>query len=152
VFSKSPNKGYSHEIKIPSDTARIRQVSRQIEDFLKSKGVDQSSLFDIRLSAEEAVKNAMIHGNKRKKDLSVFIRYGFREGAFRMEVEDSGAGFALDKIPDPTKGDNILMEGGRGVFLIHKLMDKVLYDKNRVSMIKLVKSQRGGNDADHKGK
>jgi len=152
VFSESLNKTHSHEIKIPSDTACIRQVSRKIEDFLKAKTEDSSVLFDIRLSVEEAVKNAIIHGNKRKKNLSVSVRYSFREGAFSVEIEDAGSGFALGKIADPTKGDNILMEGGRGVFLMHKLMDKVLYNKNRVSMIKLLKSQKGGKNADNKGK
>ena len=143
---------HSHEIKISSDTTCIRRVSREIEDFLKEKEVDSSILFDIRLSVEEAIKNAIIHGNKRKKGLPVFVRYGFREGTFTIEIEDAGSGFIIERLPDPTKGDNILMEGGRGVFLMHKLMDKVLYDKNRVSMIKSVKSERRGKDADNKRK
>jgi len=150
VYSKNQNKTDIHQIKIPSDISYIRKVSQEIEDFLKNQTVEESTLFDIRLCVEEAVKNAIIHGNKRKHELPVFVRYGFNEDTFSVEIEDEGSGFTLKKLPDPTKGENILMEGGRGVFLILKLMDKVLYDKNRVSMIKLIK--RGGKNADHKGK
>ena len=66
-----------------------------------------------------------------------------------MKIEDEGPGFDPLKLPDPTKKENLLLEGGRGVFLMQKLMDKVEYDDkgNKVSMIKLIKEKKGGRDA-----
>ncbi|MBL7157459.1 MAG: ATP-binding protein [Candidatus Omnitrophica bacterium] len=134
-------------MKIPSDIKYIRKVSTEIENFLKSKNVDKSEIFDIRLCVEEAVKNAIIHGNKNKKDLPVFISYSLEDGRFAIEIEDKGKGFDPGKVPDPTKEENLLTEGGRGVFIIRKMMDKVRYDNssrgNKVFMVKFIGDKKG---------
>ncbi|NQU95107.1 MAG: ATP-binding protein [Candidatus Omnitrophica bacterium] len=136
-------------MRIPSDIKYIRKVSAEIENFLRSKNIDESYIFYIRLCAEEAIKNSILHGNKGDKGKSVFITYSLKGDKFNMEIEDEGSGFDPLKLPDPTKNENLLMEGGRGVFLIQKLMDKVEYNdrKNKVSMIKFIKEKKGGRDA-----
>jgi len=135
-------------VKIPSDIRYIRKASKEIEDFLKSRGVDGDTIFDIRLTVEEAVKNAIIHGNKKEKGKSVSLSYSLKDEKFRVEVEDEGNGFRPDSLPDPTLDEHIYAEGGRGVFLINKLMDEVKYNErgNKVSMIKYI-SAKGGRNA-----
>lgn len=136
-------------MKISSDIKEIRKASAEVENFLKANNIDKSSVFDIRLCVEEAVKNAIIHGNKKNKNTPVFIQYSLDGDKFKMEVEDKGNGFNPDELPDPTLDENLLREGGRGVFLIHKLMDEVKYSNNgnKVLMIKFVKKNKGGNNA-----
>jgi serine/threonine-protein kinase RsbW len=136
-------------MKIPSDIKYIRKVSAEVEDFLKSKNVEKSLIFDIRLSLEEAIKNAIIHGNKNRKGLSVFITYSLKGGSFTMEVEDQGAGFDPAGVPDPTLEENLYKGGGRGVFLIEKLMDKVRYNDrgNKVFMLKNLTIAEGSENA-----
>ena len=66
-----------------------------------------------------------------------------------IEIEDEGAGYVPDKVPDPTKEENLLVDRGRGVFLIHKLMDEVKYnDKgNKIIMTKYINNHKGDNNA-----
>ncbi len=115
-------------MRIPSNIKYIRKVSAEIENFLRSKNIDESFIFDIRLCAEEAIKNSILHGNKENREKSVFIAYSLKGDKFSMQIEDEGHGFDLEKLPDPTQKENLMMEGGRGVFLIQKLMDKVEYN------------------------
>ncbi len=125
-------------IEIPSDIGYIKKVSHELLEHLKEKGVDRSIQFDVRLAVEEAVRNAIEHGNTYNKELPVLIRYSVDGKKITVDIQDKGTGFHLKSVPDPREGGNLLQEGGRGVFLMHKLMDKVRYNKkgNRVTMIK----------------
>lgn len=136
-------------MQIPSDIAYIKKTSAEVENLLKSNNVDDSTIFDIRLCVEEAIKNAIIHGNKKKSNLPIFISYSLKGGRFIIEIEDQGNGFDPDKIPDPTLDENLLRGEGRGVFLIQKLMDEVRYSDrgNKVFMVKYLKKHKGGDDA-----
>ena len=137
-------------MKIPSDLKYIRKVSTVVENFLKSNNIDDPSLiFDIRLCVEEAVKNAIIHGNKKRRGFPVFISYSLRGARFSIEIEDRGEGFDPDHIPDPTVDENLYRGEGRGVFLIRKFMDKVVYNDrgNKIFMTKYVRTDMGGDDA-----
>ena len=125
-------------IEIPSDIGYIKKVSHELLERLKEKGIDRSIQFDVRLAVEEAVRNAIEHGNNYNKELPVLIRYSVDAKKITVDIQDKGTGFHLKSVPDPREGDNILEAGGRGVFLMHKLMDKIRYNKkgNRVTMIK----------------
>ncbi|MFH1593539.1 MAG: ATP-binding protein [Candidatus Omnitrophota bacterium] len=136
-------------MKIPSDIKYVKIVSEEVENFLKSKNANKTAIFDIRLCIEEAVKNAIIHGNRSRKDRSVFISYALDGDRFSIEIEDEGKGFNPSKVPDPTQNENLLREGGRGVFLIHKLMDEIKYNDrgNKTFMVKSIGKNKGGNNA-----
>jgi len=132
-------------MKIPSDVSYIKKVSSEIEAFLKSANVKSSIRFDIRLAVEEAVKNSIIHGNKKNKELPVVITYLLEGGKFTIEIEDRGMGFKPEKVPDPTHTKNLTKAGGRGVFLIMKLMDEAKYNDrgNKVFMVKFINDKKG---------
>lgn len=128
-------------IKVPSETRYIRKVSSRMLSGLDRYNIDESSLFDIRLCVEEAVRNAMVHGNHSDRRLSVKVAYWVDNDLLNIEVEDEGSGFDHANVDDPTLSEHILKNSGRGVYLIKKLMDKVEYnDKgNRVTMVKRLK-------------
>ena len=44
-------------------------------------------------------------------------------------VRDPGQGFDPAQIPSPIDEQNVHSEHGRGVFLIHRLMDEVRYER-----------------------
>lgn len=136
-------------MQIPSELVYIRRVSAEIEDFLKSNNVDDSCMFDIRLCVEEAIKNAIIHGNNNRKTLPVFISYSLEGGKFIAEIEDQGNGFDPAGLPDPTRRENLFKTGGRGVFIIQKLMDEIKYKGrgNKIFMVKCIKKKKGGDNA-----
>ena len=125
-------------IKIPSEIKQLKKVSSRILDSLASQHIDEAALFDIRLCVEEAVRNAIVHGNHCDKRLSVTISYWIEDGSFNIEVEDEGKGFDHKELPDPTEEGNMLRNHGRGVYLIRRLMNEVLYNDsgNKVKMVK----------------
>jgi serine/threonine-protein kinase RsbW len=79
------------------------------------------------LALTEAVTNAIYHGNrlKARKKVRVFTRRSNRSLLF--VVEDEGLGFDPDRLPDPTRPENLCKEGGRGVYLIRQVCDRVEY-------------------------
>jgi len=128
-------------IKVASETQYIRKVSSRIISFLEHYKVDEGRIFDIRLCIEEAVRNAMVHGNHSDKALAVRTAYWIDDGALNIEIEDEGQGFDHIGVADPTTPPHILKNSGRGVYLIKKLMDKVEYNEkgNKVTMLKRLK-------------
>ena len=117
------------KIEIPSDIGYIRKVSEEIFGVLEDLKIAKSIQFDVRLSVEEAVRNAIDHAHKHKKELPVNISYTADKNKIEIELEDRGEGFDPEKLPDPTVGENLLRGSGRGVLLIHKFMDEVKYNK-----------------------
>ena len=123
---------------IPSKAKEIKKLSSKIIATLVPYNLDKEIVFDIRLSTEEALRNAMHHGNKNREDLPVEVSFSVAKGVLEITVEDKGEGFDYKNLPNPTTDKNILRTCGRGVFLIHKMMDEVYYnDKgNKVRMVK----------------
>ena len=128
-------------IEIPSENRYIRKVSSDILSALSHYGVGESRLFDIKLCVEEAVRNAIMHGNRFDEKLRVKVSYLIADGRINIEVEDEGAGFDPAKIPNPTDKGNITKESGRGICLIRRLMDRVEFNKkgNKILMEKSLK-------------
>ena len=128
-------------IRVPSRTQYIRKVSSRLLSGLDRYDIDENRLFDIRLCVEEAVRNAMVHGNNSDGKLSVKTAYWVDNGELNIEIEDEGPGFDHVNVDDPTHPEHIMKNSGRGVYLIKKLMDRVEYnDKgNKVTMVKRLK-------------
>lgn len=131
-------------LKLSSETWNVRIASAKIVDYIvdyikkNKQDVSNDVLFDIKLCIEEAVRNAIVHGNKSKKDLMVDISYNIEDNKIKITVQDKGKGFTVSELPNPTHEDNLYKESGRGVYIIHRLMDKVVYNDigNLVTMEK----------------
>jgi len=123
---------------IANDSHLLKEVSKQLINLLKEKGVDEEIIFDIHIGFEEALRNAMIHGNKQDPDKKVMVETEVLENKVIIYVEDQGGGFDPHGLPDPTLDENLLKEGGRGVYLIKHLMDEVRYENGgrKIIMVK----------------
>ncbi|MDP3804760.1 MAG: ATP-binding protein [Candidatus Omnitrophota bacterium] len=126
---------------VPSETKSIRMVSFKLLEAIKPYGVSEDTLYDIRLCTEEAVRNAIVHGNLSDVHLLTTVSYWIEEDKIFIEVEDEGVGFDRGNLPDPTTDDNILKSFGRGVYLIEKLMDSARFNQsgNKITMTKKIK-------------
>ena len=113
-----------------------------IEDAIQTKlnecNFGQRSAFAVRLAVEEAVINAMKHGNHMDKAKTVTIRWAIDDRRAVIVVEDEGEGFDPAAVPDPTEDENLEMPHGRGLVLIRAYMDEVLFNEkgNQITMIK----------------
>src|SRR3990167_3279118 len=125
-------------LKLPTEVKYIKKASSNILEAVKPYNLGEDKLYDIRLSVEEAVRNAMVHGNSNDANLSVKVKYWIKDEKLNVEVEDEGAGYDLGSLPDPTEGDNIMKGSGRGVYLIRRLMDEVKFNEagNSIKMVK----------------
>ncbi|MCW9707793.1 ATP-binding protein [Fodinibius salsisoli] len=81
----------------------------------------------ILLPLSEAVSNAIMHGNKQDPGKKVTITAKSLENKFQISVRDEGGGFDPSSLPDPLKEENLLNQGGRGVYLIKEYADEVSY-------------------------
>lgn len=123
-------------IRIESKTINIRIVEKAIDETTSELGVSQESYGKILVSTLEAVNNAILHGNRLNPEKIVDIEISFNAIELKIKVTDEGPGFMPEKIPDPTKPENIESINGRGVFLMSHLADKIKYSKkgNSVTM------------------
>lgn len=130
--------------KISSNVKHIKSLWTKIFAHFKRLHLSDSDIFDIRLSTEEAIVNAMKYGNKFNEELPVLVDVVVSSNYVQVSVEDKGEGFDHAHIPDPTLNNNIGKTSGRGLYLIAHLMDKVVYnDKgNKVTMTKYIKQGR----------
>lgn len=124
---------------IPSNLDEVPRIQQDIEETLTACAFGDRDVFFIRLCVEEAVVNAIKHGNQLDPEKRVRITYAINSEHFFIEVEDEGAGFNPDELPDPTDPENIDKPCGRGVHLIKSFMTSVVYAGrgNIVSMTKL---------------
>ncbi|HOW36139.1 MAG TPA: ATP-binding protein [Candidatus Omnitrophota bacterium] len=131
--------------RFPTDLKSVKHASKKILDSLSDLKLDSSLLFDIKLSFEEALINAMKHGNKNDPRLTVDVDVVKGKDAVEIVVRDQGEGFDHTTCKNPTHEKNLERCGGRGVFLIRKLMDKVIFERNGscLRMIKKLKKKRG---------
>jgi len=114
------------------------EVLENLLDELKLKGVDDDTLFKVRLSLDECVTNAFRHGHSGDSRRSVTIGYLVEPDKVTMKVRDQGPGFDFGLIPDPTLKENLMQAGGRGVFITLKIMDEVSFNDvgNEVTVVK----------------
>lgn len=98
-------------------------IMREMESFQYS----ESSVFAIKLALEEALSNAVKHGNRRDPTKKITIRYAVNQECAAFIIRDEGEGFTPEEIPDPTDPEFINRPTGRGILLLNTYMDKVEY-------------------------
>lgn len=130
----------SHEIEevIPSEISAAQELQERIIQSLESFDYPARDIFCVRLAIEEAVTNAIKHGNKRDASKKVFVRCLVDERRVHLVVEDEGPGFDLAEVPDPTADENLDKPSGRGIRLMQSFLTAVEYNEkgNRVTLVK----------------
>lgn len=108
-----------------------RGIIEQIEPFLRSiPEVEQLAperRFNLIVATMEAVNNAIIHGNSNQPPSTVELWVEVDDQTVSVHVRDFGEGFDPDTLPDPRLRENLLRDGGRGVFLMRALADNVKF-------------------------
>lgn len=123
---------------IPSSKDIGHQAIEKLLAALTEAGWDGRDFFHVQMAAEEAMINAITHGNHESADLVVEVEFKVSKDAAYLRLKDQGKGFCPDTLPDPTDEDRLECVHGRGVFLIKEMMDEVKYNEcgNEVTMLK----------------
>jgi serine/threonine-protein kinase RsbW len=102
--------------------------------------------FGMNLSIDEALKNAIVHGNKSDPRKKVALSYYINSEKLEIIVRDEGIGFDHKNYKSLAEVD---AEAGRGLLLIGNFMDEIIFNDpgNEIKMIKyLGKSKTARED------
>lgn len=123
---------------IPSKLTELPAVQQAIIDDAQRHGFGKDEVFAIRLALDEAISNAIHHGNQGDPAKTVTIEYAVDDQTVTIDVTDQGPGFQRDTLPDPTLEENLTTPHGRGVMLIEAYMTEVRYNQsgNHITMVK----------------
>lgn len=127
---------------LPNDPAVGRKIEEEILGKLPDMGYDDSDVFAVKLSLDEALINAIRHGNQYDRGKKIKIGYRIDDEQVVITVADQGPGFNHDMLADPTTETNRWKQSGRGIFLIRAYMDEVSFNKrgNQIWLVKKMHS------------
>jgi serine/threonine-protein kinase RsbW len=135
-------KGAWYSLEIPSASDEILEVEESIIEALSQTALSETDVFAVRLALDEALANAIKHGNQADACKKVAIRFRIEDSSITITVRDEGSGFDFRNVPDPTTDENLELPCGRGLLLMRSYMDSVTFSPsgNEVTMVK----SRGG--------
>jgi serine/threonine-protein kinase RsbW len=105
-----------------SNREELAMLPRLLEEFRGRCPMGDDQFFNLVIAMTEAVNNAIVHGNRLDPGRRVRYSLECRDEGVHCVIEDEGEGFDPDEVADPLSPENIMSEGGRGMFLIRALM------------------------------
>ncbi|MDB4664538.1 response regulator [bacterium] len=150
---------------VTNDEAQIPDIISRLElPMVELDLFDEGERMQIAMALDEALLNAMIHGNlevsselrqsdngtpyvnliaERKeqapyRDRKVTVKLEASNERIIFTIRDDGPGFDAAALRDPTDPENLERAGGRGLLLINAFMDEVSHNEigNEIRMVK----------------
>ncbi|MGO9464241.1 MAG: response regulator [Isosphaeraceae bacterium] len=149
---------------LDNDPLVIPALVLHVQEYLvQLQFCDQTERIRIGVALEEALANAILHGNLeasselRQEDEHEYYRLAedrrrlppYRDRQVHCTVKltrseavfsfrDEGPGFDPSTLPDPTDPENLGRIGGRGLLLIRTFMDEVTFNEkgNQITLVK----------------
>ncbi len=115
---------------IPSTTTSQKSASSEFAELIKHVP-NESDKIELQWGFDEAVTNAMLHGNKYDPHKNVEININISPESVTLTVRDEGEGFDPTKVPDPTSPERILETSGRGIFMMRAYFQVEYSDEGR---------------------
>jgi len=154
---------------LESDLGLVAAAVRAVRSlFSRSTFIEDKTKLRLSVAFEEALLNAMYHGNLevdsklKETDHQAFHDLArqrcdeapYCERRVRVElklssdeavitIEDQGQGFDPQGLPDPSSPENLARASGRGLLLIRTFMDRVAHNERgtRITMVKRLKEE-----------
>lgn len=149
---------------LPNDPQLVPSLVAYLQHRIIEIGItDESERMRVGVGLEEALVNALYHGNlelssrlrdedptryeqlvqQRRQsspylDRRIHVQAKLSRESILFVIRDEGPGFDPRRLPDPTDPANLETVSGRGVFLMRTFMDEVIYNAtgNEVTLIK----------------
>ena len=110
---------------IPNDPAVGRRLLDELLRQLEAQQWTRRDIFGVHLAVDEALVNAILHGNALDDTKCVHFRCRLSPRKVRVEITDEGDGFDPDSLPDPTDAAHLERPSGRGVMLMRAFMSRI---------------------------
>ena len=112
----------------PSRMDLKQEIMDEVVELLIGKGwVAEDDRAWLYLCFDEAVVNAMLHGNEGDPRLEVVLSVRVDERHWVVTVADQGDGFSEAAIPDQSQPESLLLEHGRGICIMQEWLDELTY-------------------------
>ena len=121
---KTVSTPFFHKEFASTTSAVAETLGEALESMARQGWCEPDRMFCIRLCLEEALVNAVVHGNRNEPSRQVTIRIYDEGESCRICVQDEGNGFDPEAMEMPDCDEL----GGRGVCLIKEYMEDVTFD------------------------
>lgn len=121
--------GALYTLQLSSKLENIVLLENLVEELSEKYQVSEDTFANMMTCLNEAVMNAILHGNKLDENKKVYINAEVIPGKkITWTVADEGPGFDFSDLPDPTLAENIENLTGRGVFILKHLADQCVFN------------------------
>lgn len=123
------------------ELAQVRPMSAAVREFLRENGASADELQAAELAIAEACNNAIKYAAGPARDKAIEVEVACDPQRLELRVCDNTQGFDWPeelRLPEPGE------ENGRGLFLIHSLMDRVQYFRGRGANCLVMRRLRHG--------
>jgi serine/threonine-protein kinase RsbW len=132
-------------IAIKNEPARVSEARRFVRGFLMDVEATEEDVFEILVAVEEAASNAVRHARPPYGKGTIEIRCFYSPSEFVVQVVDDGPGFeyqpaVVENAPDP------MSSGGRGLFLMNRLMNRVVVESSERGTVVTMSRNLNGRD------
>ena len=121
----------SKNILINNNLSEIERLSKAVAEFGEKNNLSSEVIYDVRLALEEVVSNIINYGFEDNYEHQISIEMNLQGETLTMKIKDDGKPF------NPLEVKNTNLEkpfdereiGGMGIYIVRKLMDKILYKR-----------------------
>ncbi len=129
------------ELRLPPDPKYIQVVRLAVAGVASRVGMDVDDVDDLKVAVCEAFTNTIDHAFEGIAPSPVLIRLTPGSGDLQVEVIDQGVGFDAGSTDFGGEAD-LAQEGGLGLYLVHRYMDRVRIESAPGSGTRVIMSKR----------
>lgn len=136
------NHSVTYQLTVNASTKYLAEVRDFVAAHAREEGFTPEQINDTRLAVDEAFTNIIKHAYQNDESKPVNLELQFDTEKLCIILTDRGRGFDVKAytFPDVKKQIKEKKRGGMGVYLIHNLMDEVIYrnqkNENHIIMCK----------------
>lgn len=127
---------------LPSDLRLLPLARTFVESVCRCMGFDNCFIDAVQLAAHEGLRNIIRHAHEDRVEAQFEIQVEPFDGGVEVRLLDEGRPFDIAAVPHLEPGE--LRIGGRGVFLMRRLVDEIRSEARRPvgNVLRLVKHVR----------
>ena len=138
---------FVREFSAGSTLEEVSALASVVRRMAEQAGCTQEEVFALDLAASEAASNSVVHAYQKEPGHLVKVRLSVEPSEIVLTVLDDGWPVPPEHrvpTPPPEGPDDpaLLAESGRGLYLIHQVMDSVAFETRDGSNVLVMKRRR----------